>query len=118
MHIAKISNFFKKNYLIYFITLAIFFIIYSATVNLLKSYSNLKKNNFNTFLNSDEFNNMTDYVFENLNSPYREYNYIVENNDTIEKILKKYNINTDDINKIASAVIENKITVVLDLHEQ
>ena len=110
MHIAKISNFFKKNYLIYFITLAIFFIIYSATVNLLKSYSNLKKNNFNTFLNSDEFNNMTDYVFENLNSPYREYNYIVENNDTIEKILKKYNINTDDINKIASAVIENKIS--------
>ena len=111
MYSAKISNFLKKkNYLIYFIILAIFFIIYSATVNLLKSYSNLKKNNFNTFFFSDEFNNITDYVFENLNSPYREYNYIVENNDTIEKILKKYNINTDDVNKIASAVIENKIS--------
>jgi murein DD-endopeptidase MepM/ murein hydrolase activator NlpD len=111
MHTAKISNFLKKKgYLIYFIILAIFFIIYSTTVNLLKSYSNLKKNNFNTFLNSDEFNNITDYIFENLNSPYREYNYIVKNNDTIEKILKKYNINTDDVNKIASAVIENKIS--------
>jgi len=111
MYTAKISNFFKKkNYLIYFIILAIFFLIYSIFINQLKSYNNSKKNNFNTFLSSNEFNNLKDYVFNNLTSPYREYNYIVKNNDTIEKILKKHNVTDEDINNIASIIIKKKLS--------
>ena len=111
MYTAKISNFFKKkNYPIYFIILAIFFLIYSIFINQLKSYNNSKKNNFNTFLSSNEFNNLKDYVFNNLTSPYREYNYIVKNNDTIEKILKKHNVTDEDINNIASIIIKKKLS--------
>ena len=111
MYAVKITNFLmKKNYLLYFSILVIFFLFYSLAVNKIKSYNNSKKDNFNSFLDSSEFNNIKEYIFENLNSPYREYNYIVENNDTIEKILKKYNIDTDDVNNIASAVIKNKIS--------
>jgi|TARA_B110000285_G_scaffold233591_1_gene307860 murein DD-endopeptidase MepM/ murein hydrolase activator NlpD len=111
MHTVKITNFLKKkNYLLYFSILIIFFLFYSLAVNKIKSYNNSKKDNFNSFLDSSEFNNIKEYIFENLNSPYKEYNYIVENNDTIEKILKKYNIDTDDVNNIASAVIKNKIS--------
>ena len=109
MQIAKITNFLKKKpYLFYFLFLAIFFLFYSFGVKQIKSYNDLRENNFNSFLDSSEFKNIKEYIFENLNSPYREYNYIVENNDTIEKILKKYNVNTSDINKIASAVIKKK----------
>jgi len=108
---AKITNYLKKkNYLSYFLILVIFFLIYSFAVNQIKSYNNLKKDNFNSFLNSREFKNLKEYVFENLNSPYKEYNYIVQNNDTIEKILKKYNVINEDINSIASAIIEKKLS--------
>ena len=37
----------------------------SVAVNKIKSYNSSKESSFNSFLNSDEFNNMTDYVFEN-----------------------------------------------------
>ena len=91
----------KKKYLFYFLVLAVLFLFYGLIINQIKSYTQLKDNNFNSFLESSEFNNIKEYVFENLNSPYREYNYIVENNDTLEKILKKYNIENGEINKIA-----------------
>jgi hypothetical protein len=111
MNVPKINNFFKKrNYLLYFFSLAIFFLLYSLGVSQIKSYNNSKRSNFNSFLDSNEFNNIKEYIFENLNSPYREFNYIVQNNDTIEKILKRYDIDNADINNIASKVIEKKLS--------
>jgi len=100
----------KKKYLFNFFLLAVFFIIYALIINQIKSYAKLKENNFNTFLESNEFNNIKEYIFENLNSPYREYNYTVENNDTLEKILKKYNIENGDINKIAIGIRKKKLS--------
>jgi len=111
MHSARINNFLKKkNYLLYFLILSIFFLIYTLAIHQIKSYTNSKKNNFNSFLNSNEFNNIKEYIFYNLNSPYREYSYIVQNNDTIEKILKKYNVDNEDINNIATSVIKKKLS--------
>jgi murein DD-endopeptidase MepM/ murein hydrolase activator NlpD len=108
---AKITNFLKKNnYLFYFLALATFFLFYYLAVSQIKTYNNIKKNNFNSFLDSDEFSNIKKYIYKNLNSPYREYNYTVQNNDTIEKILKKYDIIAEDINNIASAVIKKKLS--------
>ena len=110
MQIA-INNFLKKkNYLIYFFILAIFFSIYSLIISQLKTQNNLKEKNLNFFLGSKEFSNIKEFIFENLNSPYKEYNYIVENNDTIEKILKKFNVNNDDINSIASSIVKKKLS--------
>tara|TARA_B110000967_G_C18691332_1_gene463157 strand:+ start:138 stop:551 length:414 start_codon:yes stop_codon:yes gene_type:complete len=94
----------QKKYLFYFFILAIFFVIYALILNQVKSYTISKENNFNSFFKSNEFNNLKEYIFENLNSPYREYNYTVENNDTIEKVLKKYDIENSEINKIASEI--------------
>ena len=111
MDAAKITNFLKKkNYLFYFLILAIFFFLYSLGVKQIKLFNDSNKNNFNSFLNSNEFNNIKEYIYENLNSPYKEFNYIVQNNDTIEKILKKYNVTTKDINNIASVVIKKKLS--------
>ena len=100
----------QKKYPLYFLILTIFFLIYSLIISQIKSYTELKKNNFNSFLESSELSNVKEYIFENLNSPYSEYNYVVKNNDTIEKILKRYDIDNADINNIASKVIEKKLS--------
>jgi|TARA_B110000967_G_scaffold208164_1_gene259477 murein DD-endopeptidase MepM/ murein hydrolase activator NlpD len=111
MHADKITNILKnRSYFLYFFILAIFFFLYALGVSQIKAYNNSKKNSFNSFVNSNEFNNIKEYIFENLNSPYKEFNYIVQNNDTIDKILKKYNIAVDDINSIASSVVEKKLS--------
>jgi len=111
MYIVKITKFFKKkNYLFYFFGLVLFFLFYSFGVNQIKLYNNSKKNSFNYFLSSDEFHNIKKFVFNNLNSPYVEFNHIVQNNDTIEKILKNYNVNTEDINSVAALVVKKKLS--------
>jgi len=111
MQIVNINNFLKKKkYFSYFVILGIFFLMYIFAISQFKTYNNSKEKNFNSFLNSREFTNIKEIIFENLNSPYKEYDYIVENNDTIEKILKKYDIDNKDINNIASAVITKKLS--------
>ena len=98
----------NKKYLFYFFILVVFFSFYSLIINQIKSYNESKEKNFNSFLKSNEFSNLKEYIFENLISPFREYNYIVENNDTIEKILKKYNVASDDINNITTEIKKKK----------
>jgi len=109
--IRSIFNFFnQKKYLFYFFSLIIFFLIYALIINQIKSYTEVKESNFKFFLESNEFNNIKQFVFKNLNSPYKEYNYIVKNNDTIEKILKKYDVAIEDINSIASSIVKKKLS--------
>ena len=113
MHTVKVTNFFKKNnYLLYFLAIAVFFLLYSLAVNQIKLYSVSKEKKFNSFLSSNELSNITGYIFENLNSPYKEFIYIVQNNDTIEKILRKHNVTSLDINSIASAIDIKKLSNV------
>ena len=111
MHSARITNFLKKkNYLLYFFVLVIFFLLFTLGVNQIKLYNDSKKSSFNSFLNSNEFNNIKKFVFENLNSPYEEFDYTVQNNDTIEKILKQYGVITEDINNVAVLLIKKKLS--------
>ena len=39
-----------------------------------------------------------------------EPDYTVKNNDTLEKILKKYNINSDEINRLTREIIKKKLS--------
>ena len=38
------------------------------------------------------FSNLTNFLISKINSPYEEIKYIIKNNDTVEKILKKFKI--------------------------
>ncbi len=100
----------KKKYLIYISLLIVFFGIYSFVLNQIKSQAELKQNNFNTFLKSEEFKNIKNYVLKNLNSPYKEYTYLVQNNDTIEKVLKNYKIKNEDIKDIITEIAKQKLS--------
>ena len=116
MLVAKITNFLsflnQKKYPFYFFIIGIFFVVYAVVLNQIKAYTEFKESNFNSFLKSGEFYNIKEFVFENINSPYKEYNYTVKNNDTLEKVLKKYNISSAEINNLISEVVKKKLTSI------
>ena len=94
----KILN---KNHLsvlasIFFLMLILFFI-----TSFTKQRNLENKNNLESITKSNEFSNLTDYFFSKINSPYKEESYVIKNNDTIEKILKSFNIRNIDIKKIS-----------------
>ena len=111
---TKITNFLsflnQKKYPFYFFIVVIFFVVYAVILNQIKSYTKFKEGNFNSFLKSKEFNNIKSFAFENIKSPYKEYSYTVKNNDTLEKVLKKYNIDNAEINSLLGKIIKKKLT--------
>ena len=52
---------------------------------------------------------LTNYIFSKINSPYEESRYSIKNNDSIEKILKKFNVRDEDIKKISLNLKRKKL---------
>ncbi|MDC6482383.1 M23 family metallopeptidase [Pelagibacteraceae bacterium] len=111
---VKITNFLnflnQKKYPFYFFIVGVFFVVYAVVLNQIKTYTKLKENNFNSFLESEEFNNIKEFTLENIKSPYKEYSHTVKNNDTLEKVLKKYDIGNVEINNLISQIVKKKLT--------
>ena len=75
--------------------LFVFFIYFAITYN-----SILKKKrteSIDSFLSNNQTVLLKNYILNQIKSPYLEYDYIVKDNDTIEKILKKFSIKNDEI---------------------
>ncbi len=103
----KISNFNP----IIFISCIIFFSIIFFTISYLINNKNIKnKENLTEITKTSEFSNLTNYFISKVNSPYEETSYIIKNNDTIEKILKTYNIRQEDIKYISTKLKEKKLS--------
>ncbi|MBA1339286.1 MAG: Murein DD-endopeptidase MepM and murein hydrolase activator NlpD, containing LysM domain, partial [Pelagibacterales bacterium] len=77
-----------------------------------KSYSTKKEKNFNNFVNSNEFNNIKNYLFDNLKSPYKEYSYIIKRNDTLDKILKQYKVLNTDITLLLKEIQKKDVSEI------
>ena len=115
--IQTIKNFFKKKYNFFSITqvrnlkilnfkplvilslIVFFFILFFTISNLINLKNNENRNNLSEVTKSNEFYNFKNYFISKINSPYVEVSYLIKNNDTIEKILKNYNIRDVDIKK-------------------
>jgi murein DD-endopeptidase MepM/ murein hydrolase activator NlpD len=103
----KILNLNPVILLSFIILFSIFFFTIS---NLIIKKNKENKNNFTEVTKSNEFSNLTNYFISKINSPYEEVGYVIKNNDTIEKILKKYNISSIDIKKISTKLKEKKLS--------
>ena len=112
-HIKKKDiHFLNKNwknfiYLSIFLLLGLIFIIATNTINKINKTQN---QNFNTVLNSKELKNINNYFISKINSPYTEIKYVIQNNDNIDKILKKFQINSKDIKVISNKLKQKKLT--------
>jgi len=123
-----INNFYKKkfNFLssiglkklkifnlnpILFLTFVIFFSILFFTIsNVINKKDKETKNNLTEVVESTGFSNLTNYFISKINSPYNDIEYVIKTNDTIEKILKKYNIRNIDIKNISTKLKEKKLS--------
>ena len=103
---------FQKKYLLYFFGLVVFFVFYIFIVTQFKYYNKIKENNFKSFLNSTEFNDIKENFINGLRSPYKEYKYVIKNNDTIEKILNNFNVDSKDLKALSKELKRKKLSSI------
>ena len=105
--ILQIRSFYPIGVITFLMIFSGFFFISSTLIN--KKNTN-NANNFKEVVETNEFSNLINFLSSKVRSPYKEIDYIIKNNDTVEKILKKFNIKDEDIKKISIKLKQKKLT--------
>ena len=103
----KVINLRYSFYLFSLVIILIFFFLIS---NFIKQKNQAESQNFNSIVKTKDFYNLSEYFVSKINSPYKEIRYLIENNDSVEKILKKLEIQTDDIKVISNKLKQENLT--------
>ncbi len=98
------------SYFFYSFLLVLFFLVFIIVFNLVNQKNKKEIENFDLVVKSEEFKNLGDHFLSKLNSPYKEVRYLIENNDSVEKILKKFKIVAEDIKIISTNLKQKKLT--------
>ena len=99
----KFNSFFVITFIIIF---SGFFFI---TSNLINKKNKDSEKNFYEITKSSEFSNFSNFLISKINSPYKEIDYIIKNNDSIEKILKNFKVRGEDIKNISIKLKQKKL---------
>tara|TARA_X000000950_G_scaffold253219_1_gene315964 strand:- start:501 stop:1847 length:1347 start_codon:yes stop_codon:yes gene_type:complete len=100
----------KFNPLILVSILIIFSGIFFISSSLINKQNQENANSLKEITKTNEFSNLTNLLVSKINSPYEEINYVINNNDTVEKILKKFKVRQEDIRDITIRLKEKKLT--------
>ncbi len=111
-NLLKLSKFksLSKNQIILFsllLLLSLIFFIFTS-INSQKVKQNQK--NFKIITETNEFSNLTNFFFSKIKSPYGEVEYLIKNNDSIEKILNRFDIQKNDIKNISLKLKQKKLS--------
>ena len=98
------------NYFIYFILITLFFIVFIFSLNLKNQKTKKESQNLGLVVQNQEFSNLTNYFWSKIKSPYHEIEYLIKNNDSVEKILKNLKVNANDIKIISEKLKKEKLT--------
>ncbi len=104
LRVNKFNPFIILSLLIFF---TIFFFFFSS---LIEKRNKENANNFEEIIKNNDFQNLTSFFISKINSPYEEINYVIKNNDTLEKILKNLKVRNSDINDISDKLRKKKLT--------
>ena len=92
----------------------VFSFLFLIVASLVFSYNNsIKKERLrkiDSFISNNETILLKNYLLNQLKSPYLEYDYIVQNNDTVESILKKFSVNQNQINSIVTKIKKRELS--------
>ena len=101
---------FKWKYFFYLFALICFLSISTLISNTIIKKNEQENKNLDSLTKSEEFLNLSDYLISKINSPYEEIQYLIKNNDSIEKILNRFDIKTKDIKSISNKLKQKKLT--------
>ncbi len=107
------SNKFKTlsfNPFIFFTVIILSCIVFYSVNSFINKKNIENSKNIETITSSKEFSNFTDFLISKLNSPYLEIKYIIKNNDSVEKILKKNQVRSEDIKDISTQLKRKKLS--------
>ena len=97
------------NPVIIFSFIVIFSIIFFTVSSIVIKKNRENNENLRIISKSNEFYNLTNFLLSKITSPYGELKYVIKNNDTIVKILKKFNIQDSDIKNISVKLKQKKL---------
>ena len=100
----------KQNQLILISLLIFISIIFFISQNYINNNNKDKTNNFKNTTKSSDFLNLTNFIVSKINSPYIEKKYLIQSNDSIEKILKKFKVKNEDIKIISLKLKQKKLS--------
>ena len=103
----KILN---PKFLILFFLIIIFVLTFEISTSLIKKKNKKENQNFSSLVETREFSNFTNHLITKINNPYKEIKYVIQNNDSIEKILKKLDVNSNNIKDITVRLKKEKLT--------
>jgi len=106
---TKIFRIYKFNPFFLIAFLIIFSSLFFISSNLISKKNSENNKNFKEITNNKEFSNFTTFLISKINSPYEEISYVIQNNDTVEKILKKFKVRNKDIKNISLKLKQKKL---------
>jgi len=89
--------------------LLIFSAIFLISSNLINKKNKINSDNLEEITKTNEFLNLKNFLTSKINSPYEEIVYVIKNNDTVEKILKKFKVRNKDIQDVSFKLKEKKL---------
>ena len=128
--IQKISEFLKKrsnkdffslgnktkalsqNRIILISLLFLISLVFFISQDFVENKMNDKSTNLKNTAKSSEFLDLSNFLISKINSPYTEKKYIIQNNDSIEKILNKFKVRNEDIKIISFKLKQKKLSSI------
>ncbi len=98
------------NLILFSSTLIFFLAVFLITTKISSEKNRENLDNLKEISKTSEFSTLKNFFISKINSPYEEKKYVIKNNDSIEKILKNFNIKSDDIKKISAKLKQRKLT--------
>ena len=96
-------------FIIAFSTILITYIFFSKQI---ETYKQSKADNFESFVESNDFNDLKLYFLNGLRSPYKEFKYTIQNNDSVEKILNRFNVDYNETKYITNELKKKKLSSI------
>ena len=97
-------------YIFYVFLVFLFFSTFLLISHIIDQKNKEEKQNLNSLIGSKEFLTLNNYLISKINNPYKEVKYLIQNNDSIERILNKLEINANDIKIISNNLKQKKLT--------
>ena len=99
-----------KQFFLCIFGLTVIFAVYNFGAKRADDQKLSQSQNFGETGSTKEFSELKKFVVEKLKSPYKEINYTIQNNDSMQKILKKHNIESSEIKKIINELKQKKLS--------